>query len=140
MKKIVFSSVTVFLIVFAVSAVSAQGVVKSSILLKGGYVIDPANNINRRMDILVKDGKIARVDNNIPASEAEQVVDVSKYYITPGLIDIHTHIFHTSLPLLSRRFSVIADDICFPSGVTTVLDVGTSGAKDFVNFKKIIDI
>ncbi|MBT4484122.1 MAG: amidohydrolase/deacetylase family metallohydrolase [Candidatus Latescibacteria bacterium] len=140
MKKIFFSSATVFLIAFVLSGVYAQEALYTSVLLKGGHVIDPANNISKIMDVLVRDGKIASVDSNISESNAEKVVDVSGYYVTPGLIDIHAHVFHTSLPLLNQRFSVIADDICFPSGVTTVVDVGTSGAKDFVNFKKLIDI
>ena len=136
MKRMGFSSATVFLIAFVLSAVSAQEVMKPSILLKGGHVIDPANNISKVMDVLVRDGKIVSVDTNIPESTAEKVVDVSGYYVTPGLIDIHVHCFHTSR---TNQLSVIADSHHFPSGFTTVVDAGTSGAESFEEFKKIID-
>ena len=59
------------------------------ILLKGGHVIDPKNDISRTMDVAVKDGKIAAVEADIPESAAEKVVDVKGLYVTPGLIDIH---------------------------------------------------
>ncbi len=135
MNKMVFFSVTVFLIAFTVSAVSAQGVANPSILLKGGLVIDPANNINSRIDILIKDGKIASVAKNIPISEAKKVVDVSGYYVTPGFVDIHAHVFYTQ----ESPRGVIARDYCFPYGVTTIVDAGSSGAETFLDFKKIID-
>ena len=67
------------------------------LLLKGGHVIDPANNIDAPMDVGITGrpesaGKIARVAPDIPASEAAQVVDVSGHTITPGSIDMHTHV------------------------------------------------
>jgi dihydroorotase len=108
------------------------------LLLKGGHVIDPANNINSTMDVAVKEGKIASVERNIPASSAKKVVDVPGYYVTPGLVDMHIVCYHTA-PLDYVR-SVIADIHCFPSGVTTCVDGGTSGAETFEEFKKIIDI
>ncbi|MFC1528823.1 amidohydrolase family protein [Candidatus Latescibacterota bacterium] len=133
--KIVFITVTILLNSFFGSFAFSQ---RYDILLNDGHVIDPANNINDVMDIAVKDGKIARIEKNISTSGAEKVVDVSGYYVTPGLVDMHIVCFHTA-PLDYVR-SVIADIHCFPSGVTTCVDGGTSGADTFEEFKKIIDI
>jgi len=64
------------------------------LLLKGGHVIDPANHIDEVRDVAVFQGKIAAVEKSIPAEQAGKVVDVSKLYVTPGLIDIHFHVGH----------------------------------------------
>ena len=64
------------------------------LLLKGGHVIDPANHIDEVRDVAVSQGKIAAVEKNIPADQAGKVVDVSKLYVTPGLVDIHFHVGH----------------------------------------------
>src|SRR5215469_562206 len=65
-----------------------------NIVIKGGHVIDPKNNIDGPMDIAVRDGKIALVARNIDATGALQVVDATGMYVTPGLIDMHVHVFH----------------------------------------------
>ena len=119
-----------------ISAAFAQSDAKYDILLKGGHVIDPANNINEIMDVAVAGNKIARVDKTIPVSEAKKVVDVSNYYVTPGLIDMYTACYYTNLNVTS---SIIPDHHCFQSGVTTCVDGGMSGAENFEDFKKIID-
>jgi len=110
---------------------------KYDILLKGGHVIDPANNFNELMDVAITDGTVARIGKSIPATESKKTLDVSGLYVTPGFIDMHAHGFYTDFTTSYQwvRF----DDICFPSGVTTVLDVGSSGAETFEQFKKIID-
>lgn len=105
-------------------------------VLKGGHVIDPANGINGRMDVAVLGGKIARVERDIPGSAGRKTVDVSGYYVTPGLIDLHICCYYTRLDLTP---SVIADHHCLPSGVTTCCDGGTAGAGSFEDFKKIVD-
>ena len=64
------------------------------LLLKGGHVIDPRSDINRRMDVAITAGKIARVADTIPAGEARRVVDVSGLFVTPGLVDIHVHVYN----------------------------------------------
>ncbi|MFC1528698.1 amidohydrolase/deacetylase family metallohydrolase [Candidatus Latescibacterota bacterium] len=104
------------------------------IILKGGHVIDPANNINEKMDVFIDKGKIARVEKNIPVPDDEsiKIVDVSDLYVTPGLIDIHAHVFYTDL--LDNYRWVIADDQCITSGVTTVVDAGSSGADTYERF------
>jgi dihydroorotase len=83
-----------------------------SLLLKGGHMIDPKNNIDAIMDIALSGDSIVRVATNIPESEAETVVDASGYYITPGLIDIHSHNFHGTEPdsYLSNSFTALPPD------------------------------
>jgi len=109
------------------------------ILLKGGYVIDPKNNINARMDVAIVGDKIFRVAENIPESSAKKTVNVSGLYVTPGIIDMHVHVFQgtdrysTSVANSSR--SQNADAFSFRTGVTTMVDAGTSGWRNFRTFK-----
>src|ERR1051326_6015464 len=114
----------------------AQETPQYDTIFKGGHVIDHANRINGPMDVAVLGGKIARVDRNIPASAGKKTINVSGYYVTPGLIDLHICCYYTRLDLTP---SVIADHHCLPSGVTTCCDGGTAGADSFEDFKKIID-
>jgi dihydroorotase len=113
------------------------------IVIKGGHVIDPRNNIDSKMDIAIKDGKIAKLATAIDAAGATQVVDAKGMYITPGLIDIHAHVFFGTEPdhYLSNGLScVVPDGFTFRVGVTTVVDCGGAGWKNFTTFKKnIID-
>jgi dihydroorotase len=111
------------------------------ILLKGGHVIDPKNNIDSQMDVGIANGKILRVATEIPESSAKKVVDVRGMYVTPGLIDIHTHVFVGSNPGFADGFSSVSpDDFTFKAGITTVVDAGTSGWRNFPVFKKqVID-
>jgi dihydroorotase len=118
------------------------------LLLKGGHVIDPANHIDEVRDVGVLQGKIAAVEKNIPADQAVKVVDVSKLYVTPGLIDIHYHVGHGGAPLNwfapeARAHALplgIPADLALQSGVTTIVDAGTSGADTFLQEKEeVID-
>src|SRR5687768_14928055 len=85
------SLIVVFLLVSFVSR--AQPSAAIDLLLKGGHVIDPKNNIDAVMDVAIAEGKILRVAPNIPAAGAKRVVDVKGLYVTPGLIDMHVHVF-----------------------------------------------
>jgi dihydroorotase len=105
------------------------------LLLKGGHVIDPKNNVDQVMDIAVAGNKIAHVASDINPELAAKVVDVSGLYVTPGLIDIHVHAYHTREP---EGLSVFIDHHSFRSGVTTVVDTGTAGAKHFLHFKRTV--
>ena len=98
------------------------------LLLQNGHVIDPKNGIDAPRDIAISDGKIASVAEAIPSNQAAQSVDLAGLIVTPGLIDIHVHVYHTREP---ETLSVIADHHCFRSGVTTAVDTGTAGAKHF---------
>jgi dihydroorotase len=111
------------------------------VLLKGGHVIDPKNNINAVRDVAIKDKKIAAVAANIDPARAVKTVDVKGLYVMPGLIDLHVHVFYGDGRSYSDgQLSVIPDSHTFRSGVTTVVDAGTSGWRNFEVFKKrIID-
>ena len=113
------------------------------LLLKGGHLIDPKNNINSKMDVGIKDGKVVRVSPDIPASSSKKTVNVSGLYVTPGIIDIHTHVFagtqdqgFTGFEITNGFGSVVPDDFTFRSGVTTIVDAGSSGWRNFNTFKK----
>jgi dihydroorotase len=110
-----------------------------SIIIKGGHVIDPRNNINDVMDIAVKDGKISLIAKNIDEKEGIQVVNAKGLYVTPGLIDIHTHVFFGTNPdqqYMDGPNAVVPDGFTFRIGVTTVVDAGCSGWRTFPEFKK----
>jgi dihydroorotase len=111
------------------------------LLLKGGHVIDAKNNIDRKMDVAVKAGKIFRVAVDIPSVSAKKVVDVSGLIVAPGLINMHTHVYAGSNPGFTDGTSSQLPDAFGPrSGITTVVDAGTSGWRTFPDFKaKIID-
>ena len=108
------------------------------LLLKGGYVIDPKNKISGRRDVAIKDGKIAAVAAEIPAARAAKTVNVAGLYVTPGLVDLHVHVFAGTGTEYTGPFSVRPDDHSFRSGVTTMVDAGSSGWRNFEDFKKTI--
>jgi dihydroorotase len=111
------------------------------LLLKGGHVIDAKNKINSKMDVAVKDGKIYRVAADIPVSSAKKTVDVSGLYVSPGLIDIHGHVFHGTEPdnYLSNGLDALPPDgFTFRSGVTTIVDAGGPGWRNIDVFRKNI--
>jgi len=110
-----------------------------NIVIKGGHVIDPKNNINEPMDIAVKDGKIALIAKNIDAKEGIQVVDAKGMYVTPGLIDIHVHVYNgTNMDqeYMNGPNPVPPDGFTFRVGVTTVVDAGCAGWRTFPAFKR----
>lgn len=108
------------------------------LVLKGGHVIDPKNKINTRRDVAIKDGKIAAVEANIPANKAAKSINVAGLYVTPGLVDIHVHVYAGTGTAYTGPSSVRPDDHSFRSGVTTVVDAGSSGWRTFDDFKKLI--
>lgn len=111
------------------------------ILLKGGQVVDAKNNINAKMDVAISNGKIFRIARDIPVTNAKKVLDVTGLYVSPGLIDIHTHVFVGPNPgFANGSSSVKPDDFTFRAGITTVVDAGTSGWRNFPLFKEqVID-
>jgi dihydroorotase len=108
------------------------------LLLKNGHTIDPLNNIDGKMDVAIAGGKVAAVAADIDPALAKKTIDVAGHYVTPGIIDIHVHVYHTREP---EGLSVMADSHSFKSGVTTMVDTGTAGAKHFLHFKRtVIDL
>jgi dihydroorotase len=109
------------------------------IVLKGGHVIDPKNNQDGIMDVAITEGKIASVAANIPENQAKKVINVQGLYVVPGLIDMHVHVFNGHTPgsyIADGPTSVPPDGFTFRSGVTTVVDAGSSGWKNFRQFKE----
>ena len=139
-KKItsgIFYVVTfIFFLLVIPSGTLAQEI---DILLKGGHVIDPKNNIDTKMDVAIAGGKILQVAADIPVMKAKKVIDVSGMLVTPGLIDMHVHVFQgtdlNSTSVANSSRSQQADAFSFRSGVTTVVDAGSAGWRNFRTFK-----
>ena len=112
-----------------------------SILIKGGRLIDPKNNIDALMDVAILDGKIAKVAKTIDPKQAQKVVDAKGMLVTPGLIDMHGHVFYGTEPnhYLSNGLTAVSPDgFTFRVGVTTIVDAGGAGWKSFDTFKQNI--
>lgn len=124
------------LILFFLSIIAFSSQAQNySILIKGGHVIDPKNNINELMDIAINGDRIVQLAKNIDPKSAKQVVNAAGLYVTPGLVDIHSHNFHSMRP-----GDPVADGFTFRSGITTTVDAGSSGWKSFETFKEeVID-
>jgi dihydroorotase len=129
---------SLFGMLIAMSALQAQPAY--DLVLKGGHVIDPKNGISAVMDVAVAGGRIARVAKDIPAPEAKKMVDVSGLYVTPGLIDIHTHLCKNCDRRLTPEgaIGVPPDAFSFRSGVTTMVDAGSVGWRHFPQFRQSV--
>ncbi len=101
------------------------------LIIQGGHLVDPKNDIDGPADIAIKDGLVAAVADRIEGSSAK-VVDVSGLYVTPGLIDIHVHVYG------GYGGWLFPDQHALPYGVTTVVDTGGAGWKDMADFKRTI--
>jgi dihydroorotase len=132
-------------VLFAAVAGGALGQaqpVQYDLLLRGGHVIDAKNKLSAVRDVAIRDGKIAAVAPGIDPGTAFKAVDVSGLYVTPGLVDIHVHVFAGT----GERGSYAGDNSVYPDGftfrvgVTTVADAGCAGWRNFEEFKdRIID-
>src|SRR6478752_3321682 len=99
------------------------------LILKGGRVIDPSQNIDRVTDVAFSGGKVAKVGNDLTG--ATETRDVKGYIVTPGLIDLHTHVYWGGTSL-----GIDAEQFCRTSGVTTAIDTGSAGPGNFAGFRK----
>ena len=114
--------------------------IQYDLLLRNGRVIDPANHMDQRADVAVRDGKIVGVGPALPG-EAVRTIDVSGLIVTPGLIDCHCHVYPTFPQAENRLYNINADAHMLQAGVTTVIDAGTCGWRDFMRFKEtVIDV
>ena len=106
------------------------------LLIKNGTVIDPAHGIHTRKDVAFANGRVSAISDDIPTSEAREVLDASGCFVTPGLIDLHVHVFYGV-----SHFGIEPDPTCLARGATTVVDAGSAGADTFPGFRKyVIDV
>ncbi|BCS31098.1 amidohydrolase [Luteitalea sp. TBR-22] len=125
-----------------VSPLAAQGPADYDFLIKGGRVIDPRNGLDAVRDVAIKDGKVAAVSADIPAARAMKAVNARGLLVTPGLIDLHVHVYpgEKLRDYAGGDWSIFPDGFTLRSCVTTVNDAGTSGWRNFPDFKRrIID-
>jgi dihydroorotase len=116
----------------------AQGAEQSAtqdcdLLIKGGTVVDPGQNLHAPLDVAVKDGKILELSPDIPAARALRVVSAKGKIVTPGLIDVHVHVFEGVGPT-----GLNADQYCLGRGVTTAVDAGSTGYADIGGFRQYV--
>lgn len=112
------------------------------LLLEGGHVIDGRNGLSAVRDVAIADGRVAAIAADIPASQARQVIDVSGLYVTPGLVDIHVHVYPGARTgtYAGGDLSVMPDGFTLRTCVTTVADAGSSGWRTFDDFKtRVVD-
>ena len=136
------AGVGAFGLVFLAAVLATAAESKYDLLLKGGHVIDARNNLSAVRDVAIAGGKIAAVAPRIDPAEAFKTVDVSGLYVTPGLVDIHVHVFAGT----GEKNSYAGDNSVYPDGftlrvgVTTVADAGCAGWRNFEDFKtRVID-
>ncbi len=118
---------------------------KLDLVLRGGRLIDPANQLDGVQDVGIRDGKIARVEAQIPARDAARSVDVSGLLVVPGLLDIHIHAYYTrqtegSPDLYQGKWagSLHPDAHFLKEGVTTCVDTGTAGWQELAHFRETV--
>ena len=130
---------SIILLLFCLS-ISSQDY---DILIQNGHVIDIKNKIDDVYDIAISKNKVVAVSKKIDLKDAKRVIDASGLIVVPGLIDIHSHNFHGTIPnrYLSNSFSALPPDgFSFRSGITTIVDVGGAGWRNFEVFKnQVID-
>lgn len=115
---------------------------KYDLLLRGGHVVDAKNRISAVRDVAIKDGKIAAVAAKLDPRDALKTVDATGLYVTPGLVDIHTHVYTNTGERASYAGdnAIPPDGFTFRVGVTTVADAGGAGWRNFDDFKqRVID-
>ena len=103
------------------------------LVIKNGTVIDPAQGIHAPKDVAFANGRVSAVTNDIPTSEAREVLDASGCFVAPGLIDLHVHVFYGV-----SHFGIEPDPTCLARGATTVVDAGSAGADTFPGFRKYV--
>jgi len=103
----------------------------SDLILRGGRVIDPSQKLDAVTDVAFSGGKVERIGPGLKGDSATDVRDVSGAIVTPGLIDLHTHVYWGGTSL-----GIDAEEFCRMSGVTTAIDTGSAGPGNFAGFRK----
>jgi dihydroorotase len=101
------------------------------LVLRGGRVVDPSQKLDAVTDVAFSGGKVAMVGNALKVDPGTDVRDVSGYIVTPGLIDLHTHVYWGGTSI-----GIDAEEFCRTSGVTTAIDTGSAGPGNFAGFRK----
>src|SRR6476660_2219965 len=101
------------------------------LILKDGHVVDPSQHIDGVMDVAFAGGKVAAVGLNLKADGSTSTRSVAGKFVTPGLIDLHTHVYWGGTSL-----GIDAEQFCRSSGVTTAIDTGSAGPGNFAGFRK----
>jgi dihydroorotase len=114
-------------------AAQASRTPQFDMLIRGGRVIDPAQNLSAETDIAIAGGRILRIEPKMNPAEARQVLDARGMIVTPGLVDVHVHVYDGVAPL-----GIPADPNCIAKGVTTVVDAGSAGAHTFPGFRQYV--
>ncbi len=130
------------LVLLSVTPAQAQQPAKRyDLLIKNGRVIDPKNNVSEERDVAIAADKIAAVAKNIDPASASKVVDARGLYVAPGFIDIHVHVYAgTGGRSFTGDLSVYPDPHSFRAFTTTMVDAGSSGWRNFEDFKqRVID-
>ena len=137
-----FAAPLLALVGFVPSTAGQPAPPKYELLLRGGHVIDPRNAINAPRDVAIVKGKVAAVAPGIRPADASKTIDVAGLYVVPGLVDIHTHVYAGT----GEKDSYAGDNSVYPdgftlrAGVTTIADAGSSGWRNFEDFKqRIVD-
>jgi len=133
-----FLAAFAFQAAFAALTGSVTAAPRYDLLLRGGHVIDPKNGLSAVRDLAIIDGRVAAVEARIDPADAFKVIDVSGFYVTPGLVDIHTHVYAGT----GEKGSYAGDNSVYPDGftlrvgVTTIVDAGGAGCRNFEDFRE----
>jgi dihydroorotase len=103
------------------------------LLIQGGELIDPGGGTQGRYDLALRDGKVALIAPAIDAAQAREVLDATGQIVTPGLVDLHTHVYWGA-----TYWGIEADPVAARSGVTTWIDVGSAGAYNWPAFRRFV--
>jgi dihydroorotase len=102
-------------------------------LIQGGTVLDPAQNLHAVRDVALASGRVTAVAEHLTRAPGDEVIDARGLYVTPGLIDLHVHVFYGA-----SHYGIEPDPHCLATGTTTVVDAGSAGALTFPAFRKYV--